>query len=61
MALDLPRVASLLLTNPSCPKCGLRTMLVHVLPDRPGSDVRTYECPRCKYEVIEIVQYRKAS
>jgi hypothetical protein len=61
MALDLPRLASLLVANPSCPKCGIRMMLVRVLPDRPGSDVRTYECPRCEHEVIEIVQYRKAS
>lgn len=49
------------MARPSCPKCGTRTMLVRIFPDRPGYDVRTYECPRCEHEVVEVVQYERAS
>jgi ribosomal protein S27AE len=61
MAAASRELASLLMAHPSCPKCGTRMMLVRIFPDRPGFDVRTYECPRCEHEVIEVVQYKKAS
>ena len=61
MAAASRELASLLTARPSCPKCGTRTMLVRIFPDRPGYDVRTYECPRCEHEVIEVVQSKKAS
>jgi DNA-directed RNA polymerase subunit RPC12/RpoP len=53
MAADIgysPRV----IACPSCPKCGTRMLLVHIFPDRPEHDQRTYECPRCEHEVTEI-------
>ena len=56
MAAASSEFASLLMARPQCPKCGTRTMLVRIFPDRPGYDVRTYECPRCEHDVIEVVQ-----
>jgi hypothetical protein len=47
---------------PACPKCGARAMsLVAIFPDKPGHDRRIYECPRCQYEVTEVVEFKKAS
>jgi hypothetical protein len=48
------------LACPSCPRCGTRMSLIHLFPDKPGYDQRTYECPRCQHEVTEVVQIRKA-
>ena len=39
---------------------GFRDLLVHIFPDRPGHDQRTYECPRCEHEVTEIFQLEHA-
>jgi len=44
---------------PSCPKCGTRMTLVHIFPDRPGYDQRTYECPRCEHEITEVIEFPK--
>jgi hypothetical protein len=32
-------------------------LLVHIYPDSPGRDQRTYECPRCEHEVTEIMAF----
>jgi hypothetical protein len=45
---------------PSCPKCGARMTLVHIFPDRPGYDQRTYECHRCEHEITEVIEFPKA-
>jgi hypothetical protein len=45
---------------PSCPKCGKRMVLIHIFPDRPRRDQRTYECPRCEHEITEIFQLERA-
>ena len=60
MAADIgysPRV----IACPNCPKCGTRMLLIHIFPDRPGHDERTYECPRCEHEVTEIFQLERAA
>jgi tRNA(Ile2) C34 agmatinyltransferase TiaS len=44
---------------PSCRRCGTRMVLVQIFPDSPGHDQRTYECPRCEYEVTEIFQVER--
>jgi hypothetical protein len=43
---------------PICPRCGTRMLLARIFPDRPGYDRRTYECPRCEYDVIEVVKLK---
>jgi len=45
---------------PSCPRCGTRMLLICILPDKPGHDQRTYECPRCEHEITEIIALKKA-
>jgi transposase-like protein len=54
---NLPRVV---IVRPNCPACGTRMSLVRIFPDKPGYDQRTFECPRCQYEITEIVQFQKA-
>jgi tRNA(Ile2) C34 agmatinyltransferase TiaS len=50
------------LACPACPKCGVRMMsLVGIFPEKPGYDRRIYECPRCQYEVTEVIEFKKAS
>ena len=34
--------------RPRCAKCQVRTMLARIEPGRNGSDVRTFECPKCE-------------
>jgi DNA-directed RNA polymerase subunit RPC12/RpoP len=46
---------------PSCPKCGTRMLLVHIFPDNPGIDRRTYECPRCEREVTERFELERSA
>jgi hypothetical protein len=46
---------------PSCPKCGTRMSLAYIFPHKPGQDQRTYDCPRCEYEVTEIVKFDNRS
>ena len=40
-------VASNALTRPPCVKCGMKTDLVGIEPEKPGFDLNTFECPRC--------------
>jgi hypothetical protein len=44
--------------RPSCPKCGTQMWLATIEPDRPGHDRRTFECPRCQVEKVEIVKFK---
>jgi len=49
-----PRIIGL----PCCNFCDAQMQLVSIEPDEPGHDRRTFKCPRCQYEMIEIVKYR---
>jgi DNA-directed RNA polymerase subunit M/transcription elongation factor TFIIS len=33
--------------SPRCPKCGEMMALRLIEPERPGFDLRTFECPKC--------------
>jgi len=35
--------------RPRCPKCQGRMMLARIGPGRDGSDLRTFECPKCEH------------
>ena len=35
--------------RPRCPKCQGRMMLAHIEPGPNGSDLRTFECPKCEH------------
>jgi hypothetical protein len=43
---------------PSCSRCGnlmLIAYIVHIVPDKPGSERRTHKCPVCgNIETVEI-------
>ena len=43
--------------HPRC-ECGARMWLARVEPDKVGHDRRTFECPRCQNEQVEVVKYR---
>ena len=40
-------VATDAIARPACEKCGNRTWLARIEPDRPGYERRTFECPSC--------------
>jgi predicted RNA-binding Zn-ribbon protein involved in translation (DUF1610 family) len=35
--------------RPDCPKCGTVMLLARIMPDIPGHDLRTFECPMCDH------------
>jgi hypothetical protein len=42
-----------------CPTCGLTMFLSCIQPaDKAGYDERTFECTKCAYAEIEVVQFR---
>ncbi len=43
--------------RPQCPACGHQMWITRIEPDKPRYDKRTFECPECENEVIEIVKY----
>ncbi len=44
--------------RPSCVVCSTRMGLVLIQPDRPGFDLRTFECPRCNVREETVIQFR---
>jgi hypothetical protein len=46
------------LERPVCPECGAEMWLATIEPERPDHDRRTFECPRCQTEKIEVVKYK---
>ena len=53
----IPQVSTVL--RPTCKNCGAQTWLVAIVPDEKADhDIRTFECPRCQDERVEVVKYR---
>ena len=50
--------ARLVLSLPTCPKCGGTMWLVRIEAIDSGQDNRTFECPQCQHEYSELVKYR---
>ena len=44
--------------RPPCPRCGTQMWISNIEPDKPSHDRRTFECPRCQWEVTEVVKFR---
>jgi hypothetical protein len=40
-----------------CPKCTAYMYLARVEPEKPGFDLRTFECPRCQHVECTTVQF----
>jgi len=37
------------IVRPSCSQCGTTTVLVGIESERPGYDLRTFQCPKCEH------------
>ena len=42
--------------RPRCPKCQGRMMLARIGPGPNGSDLRTFECPKCEHVEKRLVE-----
>jgi len=42
--------------RPRCPKCQGRMMLARIEPGPNGSDLRTFECPKCEHVEKRLVE-----
>src|SRR5262245_3397264 len=40
--------------RPNCSECGTATVLVGIEPDRPGCELRTFQCPNCENFEIAV-------
>jgi hypothetical protein len=50
-----PRIMS----RPCCEICDTEMWLVSIEPDdKPDHDRRTFECPRCQHQTIEVIKYK---
>jgi hypothetical protein len=43
-------------TRPDCPQCVAQTYLARIEPEKPGHDLRTFECPRCQHTERAVVK-----
>ena len=43
--------------RPECPKCTALMYLASIEPERPGFDLRTFECPRCQHAEAVVVKF----
>jgi hypothetical protein len=46
----------LAIERPRCPKCQGRMMLARIEPGPNGSDLRTFECPKCEHVLKTMVE-----
>ena len=37
------------IARPTCPKCGTNMRLFGIEPERPGHELHSFECPKCKH------------
>jgi hypothetical protein len=44
-----------------CTKCGAKMTLARIEPDKPGYDLRTFECTKCNNVDQYIVEYETSS
>jgi hypothetical protein len=54
------RIASVTLIlddMPSCPECNTRMSLIRIEPDKPGVDLRVFECRMCSNVEQFIVEF----
>jgi hypothetical protein len=44
--------------RPPCAKCNTTTMLTRIVPESPGYDRRTFECPKCEHSESMVFKYK---
>ena len=47
--------------RPSCSKCGAPMWLTRIEPDETGFARRSFECPRCKHQMTEVIEIGTAA
>ena len=47
--------------RPQCPKCAALMFLARITLDKPGFDLRTFECPRCHHVEAAVVKFDQAA
>ena len=47
--------------RPVCSKCGAPMWLTRIQPDKPGCARRSFECPRCKNQMTEVIKLDNAA
>jgi len=47
--------------RPSCFKCGAPMWLIRIEPDKSGCARRTFECPRCRNQMTEVIDLEKVA
>jgi len=50
---ESPRITTVC---PVCSKCGAPMWLFRIEPDKPGFALRSFECPRCQYQMTEVIE-----
>jgi hypothetical protein len=43
--------------RPECPTCSAQLYLGRIEPEKPGHDLRTFECPKCQHVERVVVQF----
>jgi hypothetical protein len=43
--------------RPECPTCTAQMYLARIEPEKPGFDLRTFECPRCQHLETVVVNF----
>jgi hypothetical protein len=46
------------IVRPPCTKCGTVMLLARIEPDKPGHDLRTFECPKCEHSESVVIKFR---
>ena len=44
------------IAQPNCTECGALMWLTSIEPEKPDHDRRTFVCPRCQDELVEVVE-----
>jgi DNA-directed RNA polymerase subunit RPC12/RpoP len=47
--------------RPVCSKCGAPMWLIRIEPQKPDCALRTFECPRCQNQMMEVIHLEKAA
>ena len=42
--------------SPLCSRCGTQSRLVGIEPDKPGHELKTFECPKCQHFDTLVVE-----
>jgi hypothetical protein len=47
-----------IIVRPACPTCAAQMYLARIEPEKPGYDLRIFECPMCHHVERAVVQFK---